>query len=98
MSEPLSDRADQLADMLLLCAGAGVMGATVAAMVGASDALVTRLLNSVRHSNELSAVQIRNLALSLAAMQPTPPRPLTSTTKVRETTTSVLPPGAPVVT
>ncbi|MBW8813068.1 MAG: hypothetical protein JF588_06545 [Caulobacterales bacterium] len=90
------DATVQLGDLLLLCAGAGVMGTTLVAMVGASDALVTRLMNSVRHSNELSTVQIRNLAQSLAEMQA--PRPLaSSTTRVRETT-SVLPSGAPVVT
>lgn len=55
---------------LLLCAGAGVCNAGLITIMASADAFASRLAASSQTAAELSTLSIRQLALSLAEMQP----------------------------
>jgi hypothetical protein len=54
-------------DLLVLCGGAGVCNAS---LMASADAFAARLAASSQHAAELSTLQLRQLATSLAEMQP----------------------------
>lgn len=56
-------------EALLLCAGAGVCNAGLITIMASADAFAARLAASTQHAAELSTLQIRQLATSLADMQ-----------------------------
>ncbi|MBA4806081.1 hypothetical protein [Brevundimonas sp.] len=57
-------------DTLLFCAGAGVCNAGLITLMASADAFAARLAASTQYASELSTLQLRQLALSLADMQP----------------------------
>ncbi|WP_395943764.1 hypothetical protein [Brevundimonas sp.] len=65
-------RAAHAAADLYLCAGAGVCNASLITLLASADAFAARLQASTFHSAELSTLQLRQLAVSLADLQPAP--------------------------
>jgi len=89
-------------DALLLCAGAGVCNAGLITILASADAFAARLAASTQHASELSALQIRQLALILSDMQ-SPGVSRTTEVGVRSVSQVTREPssafyGAPVVT
>ena len=57
-------------DILVLCGGAGICNASLITIMASADAFAARLAASSQHAAELSTLQLRQLATSLAEMQP----------------------------
>lgn len=87
-------------DGLLFFAGAGVCHAGLITLMASADAFSARLTASVHHASELSTLHMRQLALSLADMQPQRRERSVTDLSVRSTSsrTTSYPPGYPVVT
>lgn len=88
-------------DLLVLCGGAGVCNASLITIMASTDAFAARLAASSQHAAELSTLQLRQLATSLAEMQPMRTRAADMGVRaVSQTHTQAASPmyGAPVVT
>lgn len=91
------------ADLVLTCGGTGVCNAALITLLASADAFAARLASSTQFAAELSTLQIRQLATSLADLQP--PRALKSvdvgvrsTSQIRQEPQPSAFYGAPVVT
>jgi hypothetical protein len=90
-------------DMLLVCGGAGICNAALITLLASADAFAARLASSTQVAAELSTLQIRQLATSLAELQPSRSYRsvdvgVRSTSQVRQEPQPSAFYGAPVVT
>lgn len=88
-------------DALLLCGGAGVVSASLIAILSSADAFSARVLSAANQADATHALCLKSLANSLLQMQAATDLRASANkaaTEIYAAGRAVTPPGAPVVT